>query len=108
MIPVLLLLGFFALVAAVFSISSNARRARESQERLEAHAVSQLPSPQNFDDCDSRVIEAVRKGADLQAMILYRKLNGGEYDAAKARIAELKIALRAGPALGRPPSGLFG
>jgi len=108
MIIVALVLGLIVLFISVLSISGNAKRTRESQERLEKHAISQLPLPADFGDCSAEVVQKVREGQKLGAIAQYMKEKGDkDLDGAKRRVEELRQALLNGPALGRPPRGLF-
>jgi len=105
MIALLILL---VVVVLLFSMSGNSRRARESQERLEKHVISQLPPPAGFEDCSAAVIRCLREANRIGAIQQYRKDTGKtDLAAAQRRIEELEAALRAGPALGRPPQGLL-
>lgn len=97
----------FGLLAVITSSSRDARLARESQERQEKHAIAQIPPPHGFEDCPPDALAAVREGNNLRAIHLLFLINGRDLDKAKARVGELAAALKKGPALARPPSGLL-
>ena len=104
MIAIIVAIVAVALVVALLNSSRDARRTRESQERLEKHAIAQLPPPAGFDDCSPDVIAAVRENRRLQAIAAYLRAHKCEPDKATARIDELQQALLTGPELGRPRS----
>ncbi len=108
MIELIVVLVVLGLLFSIFGQGRDARRTRESQERLEKHVISQLPPPTGFEDVPADAIAAVRDGRRLQAIMILHKQCQLDVDTAKARVNALTVALKAGPALGRPPSGLFG
>lgn len=107
MITFIIVLVILCVVSAIFTRGSDARRTRESQERLERHAISQLPPPVGFEDMPAEAIFAVRDGSQIRAVHILHKQQGLDIDQAKERVQQLQAALRQGPELGRPPTGLF-
>lgn len=95
-------------IALLFSIAGTSQRQCESQERLERHAISQLPDPEGFSDCSHEVVLKVRNNEELKAIHLHWTENGrGDIDASKLRIKELRAFLMRGSEFGRPKKGLF-
>lgn len=108
MITLIIALVIIALIASICGMGSDAKRTRESQERVERIALSQMPPPAGFDDCSPDVVLAVRESNRLGAIAAYMRQHKCEVEKAALRIDILQEALRQGPAIGRPRSGLFG